>query len=367
MSDFSLTTVFVVPVGNTLPTTGGTQDLTAGQFGVFKDDARTIATNANIATAAFIQFFQGREASIGAILGSKPSDKIKQTKVKKWYKIVGDSTAAVQITTVGDFVAQCGEDLTLTLRAHSDYIDMLSHNGLTRSITIKTPCCECGADPCVNVDNEAIVDLFVAKIAEYNVQLGSESLNLGQFFTFAKTGTGDDAVLTITAKALSSYSNAGNFNAYPYQYDRLWFNTFVSAGPATSVDFEVYDACEQNATVTVTQRSSYPSLTSADVKQAEKDHYSYQSAYKHLFNDAGYNQGFESYVTDGTLYDQYTILYGQLKQNDAWTANEEQDERVTIYFPTGAGSVVETMLVTYFGAAFEVKTGGAFVTDPIIP
>ena len=35
MADFSLTTLFVVPVGNTLPSSGSTQNLTAGQVGIF--------------------------------------------------------------------------------------------------------------------------------------------------------------------------------------------------------------------------------------------------------------------------------------------------------------------------------------------
>jgi len=366
MSEYSLTSVFVVPVGNTLPTTGGTQNLTAGQFGVFKDEARTIATNGNIATAAFIQFFQGREASIGAVLGSKPSDKIKSTKLKKWYKIVGSGTAAVQITTVGDFTAGCGEDLSLTIRAHSSYLDMLSFNGLTRSITVKTPCCACGEDPCTVVDNEALVDLIIAKLAEQNVQVGTEVLNINTFFTFAKTGTGDTAVVTITGKPLTVYSQPADISANPYEFDRMWFRVFVSKGPATSVDFDVADSCESAATVTITQRSSYPVLTSREVKQMEFDYYSYQSSFKHLFTNPGYNQYFESFVTDGTVYDQYTIEYGELNQDNAWTANQEQDEKVILFFPTTAGATVETMLTTYLGAP-EVKTAGTIVTSPLLP
>jgi len=366
MSEYSLTNVFVVPVGNTLPVAGSTQNLTAGQFGVFKDDARTIATNGNIAVASYIQFFQGRDATIGAVLGSKPSDKIKASKVKKWFKIVGDGTSAVQISTVGAFTAGCGEDITLTIRAHSSYIDMLSFNGLQRSVTVKTPCCDCGADPCTEVDNEALVDLIIAKIAQYTVQLGTEALNIGTFFTFAKTGTGVNAVVTITGKALTSYGQPCDIAANPHEFDRMWFRVFVSKGPETSVDFEAPDACDSVATVTITQRSTYPALTSKEVKQIEYDYYSYQSPYKHLFRTAGYNQYFESFVTDGTVYDQYLIQFEQLNQNDAWTANQEQDEKVIIFFPTTAGATVETMLTTYLGAP-SVATGGTLVTSPLLP
>ena len=50
MADFSLTTLFVVPVGNTLPSSGSTQDLTAGQFGLFRSDY-TVANAGNIAAS----------------------------------------------------------------------------------------------------------------------------------------------------------------------------------------------------------------------------------------------------------------------------------------------------------------------------
>ena len=40
MADFSLTTLFVVPVGQTdLPSSGSTQDLTPGQLGFFDPEA----------------------------------------------------------------------------------------------------------------------------------------------------------------------------------------------------------------------------------------------------------------------------------------------------------------------------------------
>jgi hypothetical protein len=53
MADFSLTTLFVVPVGQTaLPSSGSTQNLTAGQFGIFKSDY-TLATAANIAASPY--------------------------------------------------------------------------------------------------------------------------------------------------------------------------------------------------------------------------------------------------------------------------------------------------------------------------
>jgi hypothetical protein len=140
MSDFSLTTLFVVPVGQTaLPSSGSTQDLTAGQVGFFKSDY-TLATAANIAASPYFYVAQGRENTY--LQGSKRSDKIKgcptagascNSNVTEWYKVSGCSQVSNQITDVTDFKVQCGEIVTLTLRAHSSYIDTLYFNGFTRS------------------------------------------------------------------------------------------------------------------------------------------------------------------------------------------------------------------------------------------
>ena len=53
MADFSLTTLFVVPVGNTLPSSGSTQNLTAGQFGLFLN-TYAVATTGNISATGNI-------------------------------------------------------------------------------------------------------------------------------------------------------------------------------------------------------------------------------------------------------------------------------------------------------------------------
>lgn len=362
MSEFSLTTVFVVPVGNTLPVSGGTQNLTAGQFGVFKDDARTIATNGNIASADFIQFFQGHEATIAAQIGSKPSDKIKSTKIKRWYKVTGNATAANEIWTVNDFTGKCGEDYTLTIVGHSSYLDTISYNGLTRSVTIKAPCCDCGASPCDDVDAEALVDAIIQKLNQENaVQVGSQVLNMSTFFYFTKVGTGANTSLVIESKPLTRYAQPCDVAANPQEFDRIWFRTFFYKGPATTVDFIVANACEAAATAEVTQRSSFPRLVSDEVKQMEFDYFSYQSPFKHLFRMAGYNQYFESFVTDGTVYNQYVIQFDELRQDDSFVANLKEDEKVIIYIPQGADSAIQTMLTTYLGAPLD-ESGNAIVT-----
>lgn len=364
MSDFSLTTLFVVPVSNVLPTTGAPAALTAGQFGVFKDDVRTIATAANIATGAFIQFFQGRQASIAAVIGTKPSDKINPLRIKKWFKSVGHGTSTVQIMTIGAFTnVACDTQLTLTIRAHSSYISTVAFNGTTDSVTIQTPCCTCGASPCAIIANETLIDLFIAKLALYG-QDGPSAININTFYTFTKVGVGTAAVLTITAKALTAYGQPCDISVNSYEFDRMWFNAFVEGGPATTVDMDVVKPCDSVGTILITQRSSFPSLTSAEVAQLEFDYYSYQSPFKSLFRTSGFNPYFESYVTAGTVYDQYTIKFNDYTPDLAWTSNQTQDETVILMFPTGAGSVVETMLTAYLGAP-AVETAGTITTTPV--
>lgn len=355
MSTYSLTTVYVVPVGNTLPTTGSTENLAAGQFGVFKDDARTAATAGNIGTAEFIQFSQGRAA--GSDLPTKFSDKIKSTKVKKWYKVTGNGSASNEIWEVSDFTVKQGEDVTLTIRGHSSYLDTISFNGFTRSITVPGDCFECGSDPCTDSDNEAIIDAILEKIAQENaVQSGPNALTITSFFNIYKTGTGASATLVIESKPLTAYGQPCDVAAEPYEFDRIWFRVWVTKGPDTSVDFIVEDACDTAATVTLIQRSSFPRGTSKEVAQLEIDYYSYQAPYKHLHRMSGYNPYFESYVTAGTVYDIYTLKFDELLQDDSWTPNLKEDETVILAVPTGSlSSGLTTVLTAYLGAPIDVS------------
>ena len=76
MADFSLTTLFVVPVGQTaLPSSGSisTQDLTAGQVGLFSS-AYLAVDNTDIAASPYFYVAQGRTNTY--LQGSKRSDKI---------------------------------------------------------------------------------------------------------------------------------------------------------------------------------------------------------------------------------------------------------------------------------------------------
>jgi hypothetical protein len=106
MADFSLTTLFVVPVGQTtVPSSGSTQDLTAGTVGIFNNVYATV-TATTIKSAPYFYIAQGRENTY--LQGSKRSDKIAggavaltgnvQTirpagsNVTEWYKTTGAGT-----------------------------------------------------------------------------------------------------------------------------------------------------------------------------------------------------------------------------------------------------------------------------------
>ncbi len=361
MSDFSLTTLFVVPVGQTaLPSSGSTQDLTAGTVGFFKSDY-TLATAANIATSPYFYVAQGRENTY--LQGSKRSDKIKgcpsagascNSNVTEWYKVSGCATAANQITDVSDFKVQCGEIVTLTLRAHSSYIDTLYFNGFTRSVTVNAPCCECGGDVCTDVDVNALINSIIVKLNQSAPGDNPDNVSFKSFFTFENVG---GTKLRIQGKPLTKYGQPCDVAAFPFEYDRMYFDTFIYDGPATTADFIVADACNIVATSAVVQKASYASGGSEEFKQLEKNFYSYQAGYlKSLYRMGGYNENFESYVTAGTIYDSYYIRFNQLdKSAYQWGDYIHQDSTVILAVPnadtSGIAALMEAILVNALGDA----------------
>jgi hypothetical protein len=338
MADFSLTTLFVVPVGeDKLPSSGSTQDLTAGQVGFYKSDY-SIATALDIASSPYFYVAQGRVNTY--LQGSKRSDKIKgcptgsgcSSNVTEWYKVSGCPTAANQITEVTGFSVQCGESVTLTLRAHSSYIDTLYFNGFTRSVTVQAPCCDCGGDPCADVDTSALIDQFILKLTAQAPGINPDNISFNTFYTFENVG---GTILRITGKSLTKYGQPCDVAAFPFEYDRMSFRTFVYAGPATTADFIVADACNFVAEAVITQRASYATGTSAEIAQLEKNFYSYQAGYlKHLYRMNGYNENFESWVSNGVTYDTYYIKFNEYNKSEyQWGDYIMEDSTVIIAAP----------------------------------
>lgn len=317
MADFSLPTLFVVPASQTaLPTGSSTQDLTAGQVGIFTNNYVATATPQ---TGAYFYIAQGRENTY--LQGSKRSDKIAgcnqavacQPNVTEWYKVTGCATSVNQITEISNFTVKCGEYVTLTLRAHSSYIDTLYFNGFTRSVTVQAPCCDCGADPCDTIDANALINQLIDKLTEQAPGTNPDNISFNTFYTFENVG---GTILRIHGKALTSYGQPCDVAAFPYEYDRMWFRAFIYAGPATTADFIVADSCESIGDVAVTQRSSYPRGTASEISQMEKNYYSYQAGYlKHLYRQAGYNGNFESFVSPGAVYDTFYIKFNEFDKS----------------------------------------------------
>ena len=357
MADFSLTTLFVVPVGNTLPSSGSTQNLTAGQVGIFLSDY-SVATAGNIAGSPYFYVAQGRTNTY--LQGSKRSDKISgcpggsscKTNVTEWYKSLGCPTPVNQVTDVVDFTVKCGEIVTLTLRGFSSYLNTLYFNGFTRSVTVNAPCCDCGGDPCTDVDVPALIDDLI-----YHLELDApgnnpDNITLNQFYQFQRIGNDSSALLRITGKPLTAYGQPCDVAAFPFEYDRFYFRTFIFSGPATTADFIVDDPCNRVAQPVITQRSNYAVGTSAEVQQLEKNFYSYQAGYlKHLYRMNGYNENFESWVTDGQIYDLYYIKFNEYdKSAYQWGDYIMEDSMVIIAVPENQTSAIEAILVAGLGA-----------------
>ncbi len=368
MADFSLTTLFVVPVGQTsVPSSGSTQDLTAGQVGLFRPDY-SVATSGNIAAAKYWYVAQGRLNTY--LQGSKRSDKIKgcpsgsgcSSNVTEWYKVTGCPTSATQVTDVGGWNVKCGDIVTLTLRAHSSYIDTLYFNGFTRSVTVQAPCCDCGADPCDTVDVPALIDKFILALEKQAPGDNPDNISFNTFYEFQRIGNNSAAVLRISGKALTKYAQPCDVAAFPYEYDRMWFRTFVYSGPATTADFIVFDNCDIVATPVITQRSSYPTGTSDEIAQLEKNFYSYQAGYlKSLYRMNGYNENFESYVNSGTTYDTYYIKFNEFdKSAYQWGDYIPEDSMVIIAIPnstvSGIAAAFETILEAGLGTVADDNT-----------
>jgi hypothetical protein len=325
MADFSLTTLFVVPVGNTLPSSGSTQNLTAGQFGIFTN-AYAVATTGNIAAAPYFYLAQGRTNTY--LQGTKRSDKIASANVTEWYKVTGNPVAATQVTQIGNFTVTPGTDVTVTLRAHSSYIDTLYFNGFTRSVTVNAGCLECGGDPCADVDVPALIDALIAKFQQQAPGDNPDNISFNNFYTFQRVGNDQNAKLVITGKPLTKYGQPCDIAA---------------------------DACNMIADAVITQRASYISGTSDEIIQLEKNYYSYQAGYlKHLYRMVGYNENFESWVTDGTTYDTYYIRFNDYDRTALnYVASLHQDSRVIIAAPQSLAEDIEDILVAALGAVTD--------------
>lgn len=169
--DFSLTTLYVLPSGNVAPLNFKRENLKPGQFGIFNSRYKAVTTAAEVGTSPYIVFGQGRLENVPG-LTHKYSDKISKGSVIEWYKTTASPTAKNQITFAGfdgvdnakTIKAGPDEQFSLTVRLRSLYIDNAFAYGLTRTVTVTTPCgADCGAD-CEEVDPRIVANLFAEGI-----------------------------------------------------------------------------------------------------------------------------------------------------------------------------------------------------------
>lgn len=332
MADFSLTTLFVVPDGNTIPTTGSTEDLVAGKFGFFRNDY-TPATAANAAAAPYIYLAQGRANK--ELLASKRSDKLSKSRVSEFYKVSGVGTTQNQITEVSAISVKIPDEVTFTFRLFSNYIDIAFFNGLTRSVTVPAAC---GTDGTA-ISDEAIVDAVIAKAAQ--------DVYISKFLTLTKTGTdaGGDVKLVVTGKALDKYGRVSDdIDTNQFEYDRLTFKVYVYKATETTADFFTLDKCHLLATVTTTQESSYIKGVSEEITILQERFYSFQAHMKHLYRHSGWNQMYEDYVKPNSIYDTYVIKYKPVESEPG------VDAQIIIAAIQGQTTTLEAILTAAIGA-----------------
>lgn len=352
MSVYTRRALFVIPSSNSLPTTGGPQALSAGQFGVY-NQSYTAVTSGTIAASDYIILAQGRNVDLPGV-GTKKSAFIYPDEVTEWYKIQAHDTASVMIWDVTDFSAKCGQDVTISLRVKSKQADIGYFNGITKSYTIVTPCCECGDDPCTEVDPEALVDEFVAKINADTI--------VNQFVIAERLGSGDTSSLRVHGKPVAAENQYQDPSVNQHWFDRVIFWVWAYHGPETTQNFMVWDACEPFATTTKVQDATYITGSSNEVKLIETWYNGNmeppigQMRYRHDI----YNSFFESMVEDGKYYDLYYLKFNQ-KVNRNWNPTVPQDCMVVLAVPTGETSTLETLLETYLGAATD-ESGSLFTT-----
>jgi hypothetical protein len=171
--DFSLTTLYVLPNGSLVADGFKRENLQPTQFGVFNSRYKAVTTASEAAKSPYIQFDQGRIEKVPG-LTDKYSDKISRGSLIEWYKTTGSPTVKNQITFAGfdgldntkTIKAGCDEEYSLTVRARSLYIDQAFAYGLTRTVTVKTPCCEDCGDNCEVIDPRWLANEFARKINE---------------------------------------------------------------------------------------------------------------------------------------------------------------------------------------------------------
>lgn len=343
--DFSLPTIFVKPFGVANATSGASSALTAGQIGIYD---KTLLAVADGNTTAF-RIAQGRHANEYPQT-TKKSDLIKRSNIVRYIKTPAVTTAVTKQIKVEGFTAKCGEEVTLTLRLFSKYINVYYNYGWTKSFVVQTPCCECGDDPCETVDYEELIDSFVTKI---------NASDMADWVTAAKvTVEGEDEApdtyyMTITAKAITQDPTSASMDNFIYDgYDALDFYVYAGKAPETTSDPMVEDRCNTFATVTTVRTATHTKGSSREISRLERENYSYQTGkFKDVNCDPDMNPVYVTNVVPGKFYDQFLITYKPARTTQTWEDAVDIDETVLIYVETTESATFTTTLNAIVGSA----------------
>lgn len=364
--DFSLTTLFVLQDLDIAATGFARENLAPGQFGIFNSRYKAVATSASAANTPYVVIGQGRLENVPG-LTHKYSDKIYKENFIEATVIEAKTEATVQISYAGydetdatkTLKAGCDETYSLTVRLRSNLLDNAFAYGLTRTVTVMTPCCADCSDGCEKIEAAWLADAFAEKI--------NEEPELSKYVTATVVthceGEGEDEVcvagVKITGKALDKYGNPCDPIAFPHEYDKLTFEVFAYKGAATSQDStDVYDRCD-NIPVTLGQRSGYVIGTAEEMFELEKRYHSYQTTMKHIFHNPAYNGAFVRYTTPGQFYNQIVMKFKSPAPR-GFEGTSQVDESVILVYPTPAAGDTEaegkataliTLLKEYFGAS----------------
>lgn len=349
--DYSLPLVLIVPTGNTPPTSGTTATLTPGQTGVFNQLG--VAVTAGTAPAAKYLFVaQGQPNDEKSL----KSDKIFAKNVIKMTKIIAEDTARLEIWQISDLVAHCGEQISLSFRLSSNYINTSFYNGLTASVTVSTPCCACDGDPCevlTGPELQALADELVAKVND-------PKRNWFNFISASRTGSGATSSILISAKPITQEGNVCDLRANPFEYDAVSMHVWIYKGMPTTQDNQVYGPqdCESVGTVEKIQSLTYTRGSWQMVQQVEKENASYrQAAWGTLYRNPNFNGWFQSEVVVGTYYDEYLIKFRSNDGPFTWASYVDQDSTIRLFVPTTSGATLESILEAGLLQSFEEVSG----------
>lgn len=344
--DFSLPNLFVVQTGNTIPTTGTTQNLTPNQFGIFLPNY-TPATAANSAAADFIFAALGHPAAANNPLNlpSRKGEWISKSNVLSLNLITGTSTGTNQISTITNFVAKAGNQYSILVRAFSSLLNASSKNGWNEVFTVNGPCLDCGDDPCAALDaaaTEALVDAFILQMQRRTAFSG--------YLTFTKTGSGLTSGITVTGVTQAGFPQNCDLNANPYELDVVSFDIFAQVDPPTTMDYSIPSPCDEFATVTVTQLPSFPRGTYGEVRQAEINYYSYTvPKFSQLYSNPNFNGLFTLNAQTGVVYDQLVIRAIAHDRQNNFGNYVRQEFTNILYVPTSQTAAIRAILEPALG------------------